>query len=87
MRFLIDQYGDYWKVPFGKFDWYSFVVVTGLFTLEHAPVDWAAAVIFGTMMYFVAVRTKSLCACVVMHAVANLLLSLYTIAWQQWGYW
>jgi CAAX prenyl protease-like protein len=87
MRFLIDQYGDYWKVPFGKFDWYSLVVVTALFTFEHASVDWGSAVIFGTMMYFVAVRTKSLCACVVMHAIANLLLSLYTLAYQQWGYW
>lgn len=87
MRFLIDQYGDYWKIPFGKFDWYSLGVITAMFTFAHAPVDWPAAVIFGAMMYWVAVHTKSLCACVVMHAVANLLMCLYTLAFQQWGYW
>lgn len=87
MRFLIDQYGDYWNVPFGKFDWYSFGVVTALFTFEHASVDWGPAIIFGALTYWIAVRTKSLCACVVMHGVANLLMCLYTLAYQQWGYW
>lgn len=87
MRFLIDQYGDYWKIPFGRFDWYSFVAVTALFTFEHASVDWLPAVIFGILTYWVAVRTKSISACVVMHGVANLLMCLYTLAYQQWGYW
>jgi membrane protease YdiL (CAAX protease family) len=38
-------------------------------------------------MYFVAVRTKSLGACVFMHAVGNLALGLYVMKTQQWGFW
>jgi hypothetical protein len=38
-------------------------------------------------VYFVAVRTKSLAACVVMHAVANLLLGVYVVSTKQWGFW
>ena len=87
MRYLTDLNGDYWQVPFGTFDWTSFVGVTLLVTLAHSPVDYAAAAIYGMLAYLVAVRTKSLTACVAMHATANLLLGIYTLATQQWGYW
>lgn len=87
MRYFADLNGDYWKVPFGTFNWTSFVIVTVLVTLVHSPVDYAAAAIYGALAYFVAVRTKSLAACVAMHATANLLLGLYTIETGQWGYW
>ena len=46
-----------------------------------------AALIFGLMMYGLAVRTKSLSACVLMHATANLILGLYVVSTQSWGYW
>ena len=36
---------------------------------------------------WVAIRTKSLFACVICHAVANLLLGIYVTLTQQWGYW
>jgi CAAX prenyl protease-like protein len=87
MRFLVDLEGDYWRVPFGTAHWRSFVIVTAMFTLAHAPVDYFAAAVFGSLMYWIAVRTKSLAACVLMHAVANLLLGLYTVHFEQWGYW
>ena len=87
MRYLTDLNGDYWQVPFGTFDWTSFVGVTLLVTLAHSPVDYAAAAIYGMLAYLVAVRTKTLTACVAMHATANLLLGIYTLATQQWGYW
>lgn len=87
MRFLLDKDGDYWEQPFGKFSWVSLVVVTLLFMFAHAPVDYFACIVYGLLTYWVAVRTKSLMACVVMHAVANLALGLYTMATQQWGYW
>ena len=32
-------------------------------------------------------RTKSLWACIVAHAVTNLLLGLYVIHFHQWQYW
>jgi len=41
----------------------------------------------GLIYNFWMIRTKSLGDCVLMHAVTNLLLSLYVIAYWQWQYW
>ncbi|MCP4170539.1 MAG: CAAX prenyl protease-related protein [Fuerstiella sp.] len=87
MRYLIDPDGDFWKIPFGAHHWRSFVIVTAMFTLAHASVDYAAAMVFGSLMYWLAVKTKSLAACVLAHAVANLILGGYVMVSQQWGYW
>lgn len=87
MRYLVDPDGDFWKVPFGTHHWRSFVIVTAMFTLAHASVDYAVAMVFGSLMYWLAVRTKSLSACVLAHAVANLILGVYVMVSQQWGYW
>ena len=87
MRFVTDLDGDYWKVPFGMFHRRSLVVVTVLFVVAHAPVDFFAAAVFAVLMYGVAVKTKSLAACIAMHAIANLLLGIYVLSTQQWGYW
>lgn len=87
MRFLVRPEGDYRSVPFGTFHWPSLFWVTLLFVLVHQPPDYAGAVVFGLLMYAVAVRTKSLAACIVMHAVANALLGTYVLYSQQWGYW
>ena len=87
MRYLTQLEGDYWKVPFGTFHWRSLVGVTTAFVMVHTQVDYFGAAVFGLLMYWVTVRTKSLAACVVMHAVANLLLGIYVLVTQQWGYW
>jgi CAAX prenyl protease-like protein len=87
MRFLVDLDGDYWKVPFGTFHWRSLTIVTALFVSAHASVDYFGAAVFGLLMYGLAVRSKSLAACIIMHAVANLLLGVYVLSTGQWGYW
>lgn len=87
MRFLLDRDGDYWKVPFGKPAWISFVVVTLLFVLAHAPIDYLGALIYGSLTYGVAVWTKSLLACVVMHGVANAAMGLYALEYGKLGLW
>jgi CAAX prenyl protease-like protein len=87
MRYLVNPDGDFWQVRFGTFHWKSLTIVTALFVAAHSAADYAGAAIFGVLMYFLAVRTKSLAACVLMHAVANLLLGLYVLKTQQWGYW
>lgn len=87
MRYLADIDGDFWRVPFGTHHWRSFIVVTGMFTMAHASIDYAAAIVFGSLMYWLAVRSKSLAACVLAHAVANLILGVYVMVTQQWGYW
>lgn len=87
MRFVLNPDGDYWKKPFGVAHWKSYLATTVLFVLIHQPVDWAAAFIFGSLMYWVAVRTKSLTACVVMHGVANLIMGIYALQFGKYGLW
>lgn len=85
MRYLINH--DFTRVPFGTYRPLSFFVVAIFFTLEHTPPDWAAAFVTGVLWNFLAVRTKSLFACVLAHAVTNLGLGLYIMATRQWGFW
>ncbi len=87
MRFLLDPDRNYWKVPFGKPAWISYLVTTLAFMLVHQPVDYLGAIIFGSLMYWVAVRTKSLAACVVMHGVANLVMGWYALEFGKYGLW
>jgi CAAX prenyl protease-like protein len=87
MRFVMDWEGNYWKQPFGRAHWKSFVIITLLFMLAHAPVDYAGAFIYGTLTYILCVWSKSLGACVIMHAVANFLMGLYAMAYGKYGVW
>ncbi len=87
MRFLLNPDGDYWKVPFGTFSWRSYLIVTALVVFIHSPADWAAALVWGTLMYSCAVWTKSLLACVVMHGVANFLMGCYALVFEKYGLW
>lgn len=85
LRYLIDE--RFSRVPFGAFTWLSFAVVTLAFTLVHAMPDWPAALICGATYNGVAYATKSLASCVVAHAVTNLLLGIWIMQTQQWGFW
>lgn len=87
MRILVDPEGDFWKVPFGTFHLRSLAVVTGLFVMAHSSADYSGALIYGLLTYWLAVKSKSLTACVAMHATANLLLGVYVLQTGQWGYW
>ena len=85
LRYLIRE--DFENVPFGTFSWFSFALVTVGFTLEHQPVDYAAAFVTGALFNWVAIRTRSLSSCILAHAVTNLLLGIYIMATRQWGFW
>lgn len=87
MRFIADPDGDYWKQPFGRATWRTFLVVTTCFVAAHAPVDWAAAAVYGSLTYVLCVWSKNLGACVVMHATANFLMGCYIMAWGKYGLW
>lgn len=87
MRFATDWEGDYWKRPFGEASWKSYLIVTGLFMLAHAPVDYAGAFVYGSITYLLCIWSKNLGACVIMHAVANLLMGLFAMAYGKYGLW
>lgn len=87
MRYISADGGNFLKAPFGQHNWRAFIIVTAAVVVAHQPVDYLGALIWGSLMYLVAVRTKSLAACVVMHAVGNLLLGIYVMVTRQWGFW
>lgn len=84
-RYLIDE--RFATVPFGKFTPLSFWGVAVMFMLVHDMADWPAALVTGAIYGWIAIRTKSLLACIVAHATTNLALGLYIMKTGQWGFW
>jgi CAAX prenyl protease-like protein len=85
MRYLIR--GDFQTVSLGTFEGKSFFGVAVLFMLGHATADWPAAFVTGLLYNGLLVRTRSLVACVLAHALTNLGLGLYIMTTRQWGFW
>ena len=85
LRFLIKE--DFLSLPFGAWTPLSFGIVVLGFTFEHSRPDWPAALATGILYNLVAVRTRSLPACVLAHALTNTLLGWYVMATRQWGFW
>lgn len=85
LRYLVRE--DFASVPFGTFTPFSFGGVALGFMLEHQPPDWPAALAGGALYNLVAIRTRSLAACVLAHAATNLLLGIYIMQTRQWGFW
>lgn len=85
LRYLIDT--DFTSVKFGTLTRNAFLITTAGFCIEHQFSDWPAAIIAGMLYNLVAWRTRSLSSCIFAHAATNLLLGLYIMKTQQWGYW
>lgn len=85
MRYLIKE--DFTRVTFGTYSPLSFFGVAVAFMLVHSPADYPAALLTGLIYNGVAVRTRSLFACVLAHAVTNLALGIYILNTKQWGFW
>jgi hypothetical protein len=73
-------------VPVGAFSWKSFGITVAMFGLEHGAL-WHVGMITGALYNGLLYRTRSLWACVLAHAVTNLLLAVYVLATGKWGYW
>lgn len=86
MRFLADSKREFYESEFGQHSMAGLLVVTGMFVAAHQPADYFGAVCYGLLAYGVTIRTKSLVAVIVMHAVANGLLAAYAVVFHQWGY-
>ncbi len=87
MRYVQAKGKPWQRVPFGQHTWRAFWMVTLFVALIHNTPDRPAAFVWGALVYMLAVRTRSLGACLVMHAFGNLLLGIYVILTRQWGFW
>lgn len=87
MRYLVDMDKPFTSTPFGTHNWRVFGIVTAMVVVVHQPADYFVAALWGALVYWVAIRTKSLAACVVMHGVANLILGIYILKTGHYGLW
>ena len=85
LRYLIKE--DFTSLPFGAWSRLSFAMTTLGFMLEHGYSDYPAALVTGILYNLVAIRTRSLSACVLAHALTNALLGGYVMHTGQWGFW
>ncbi len=83
LRFLIRS--DFKAVPLGRFSWFSFVMVSIAFGLEHHR--WLPGIVAGLIYAGVLYRTKNLLSPILAHAVTNFLLGVYVLATGQWDFW
>jgi hypothetical protein len=50
-------------------------------------VDYAAALIYGSLTYLLCIISKNLGACVIMHSTANFLMGCFIMTYGKFGLW
>ncbi|MEO7715794.1 MAG: CAAX prenyl protease-related protein [Capsulimonas sp.] len=84
LRFVTDM-DNFRRVPPGVFNATALAVNILLFAFSHP--EWLVAAIFSAAMCGLMWKTKDLRACVLAHAVCNLLLGIYVVHFNAWKYW
>ena len=77
---------DFKLARVGEWGWAPFLIVSGAFALVHGN-WWLTAIVWALMVGALLVYTKSLGACIVAHAVTNLLLAVYVLRTKDWAFW
>ena len=85
VRWIIDP-DHFQDVPIGKVTWMAGAVTAALFALEH-PAEWLPALLTGALWAWLLHQTRSVSACFVSHAVANLGLGIYVLKTGLWKFW
>jgi CAAX prenyl protease-like protein len=83
MRWLVDP--DLSRVPIGKVTPMGLGVTSVVFALSHP--EWLPALLTGLVWGWLVGRTKSVSACVLSHATANLALGVYVLWNHAWKFW
>jgi len=76
---------DFKMMKIGDWDWQAVIVVALAFASVH--IQWMTAIVWGLMIAWLLIRTRSLGACIIAHAVTNLLLGIYVLGWHDWAFW
>jgi CAAX prenyl protease-like protein len=82
LRWIINP--DFSQVPIGRVTPMAAAATSALFALAHP--EWLPALLTGLLWAGLLAWSKSLSACVVSHATANLGLGLYVLATGEWKY-
>ena len=77
---------DFKLATVGEWDWRAFIIVPLIFACVHGNC-WLTAIVWALMIGGLLAWTRSLGACIVMHAVTNLLLGLYVLRSHEWAFW
>jgi uncharacterized protein len=77
---------DFKLAQVGEWAWGPFLIVAVVFCFVHGN-WWPTAIVWGLMIGALLIYTKSLGACIVMHATTNLLLGLYVLHTHDWSFW
>lgn len=76
---------DFTSISLSKFDVQFFWIVVFIFGLEHDR--WFAGMIAGIIFGLLALRTGRIMPAAIAHAVTNLILGIYIIISNQYGFW
>jgi CAAX prenyl protease-like protein len=83
MRWMVDP--EITKVPIGQVTLAGLAATTAVFGFSHP--EWLPALLTGLAWGWLVWQTKSVSACVVSHAVANLALGIYVLTTGEWRFW
>jgi CAAX prenyl protease-like protein len=82
-RWIVDP--DFTRVPIGKVTPLGVAVTTAVFAFSHP--EWLPALLTGLAWCWLLWHTRSVLACVISHATANLALGIYVLVTGEWKYW
>ena len=77
---------DFKLAAVGEWGWAPFLIVSGAFAAVHGN-WWLTSIVWALMVGALLAYTKSLGACIIAHAVTNLLLAAYVLRWRDWAFW
>ncbi len=77
---------DFKLAEVGERGWSPLLIVSTVFAFVHGN-WWLTSIVWALMIGALLVYTKSLGACIIAHAVTNLLLGVYVLRYRDWAFW
>lgn len=77
---------DFKLAEVGERSWSALLLVSGVFAFVHGN-WWLTSIVWALMIGALLIYTKSIGACIIAHAVTNLLLAVYVLRYRDWAFW